>query len=275
MNIVEFSNQFDIEYNNVMSNAAPPINEYEKSVFLTKAQLELLKNYFNPKGNKYQEGFDDSSPRQFDFSNLMKVVKPRQILAISEEEAEEKSPRNDERLFLYLNEDYDPFDERSYIYKAPNDILAIVNEKCFTTIDGRTYRANIVPISYDEYTRLIQKPYGQPLKRQVWRLMNSYNYFDDKTNDSVTDVVYELIGKDGCEISDYTIRYVRKPRPIILCNLHDNYPSCTIEGEYLSMECELDSAIHPEIVQRAVELAKAAYVSGDTETAVQMGVRSE
>ncbi len=275
MNLVEFSNEFDVLYNNIMSNAAPGINEYEKSVFLTKAQLELLKNYFNPSGNKYREGFDDSSPRQYDFSNLMKVVKPKQLLNIEESEADEKSPRNEERLFLYLNEDYEPFDERSYVYKAPTDILAIVNEKCFTTIDGRTYRANIIPISHEEYNRLIMKPYGQPYKRQVWRIINSWNWFDDKTNDSHTDVVYELIGKQGCEITDYTIRYVRKPRPIILCDLHENYPSCTIEGEYLSMECELDSAIHPEIVQRAVELAKAAYISGDTQTVVQLGARSE
>jgi len=33
----EFSNEFDLLYNNIMSNSAPGLNEYEKSVFLTKA----------------------------------------------------------------------------------------------------------------------------------------------------------------------------------------------------------------------------------------------
>ena len=37
MNHTEFSNEFDVLYNNIMSNAAPGLNEYEKSVFLTKA----------------------------------------------------------------------------------------------------------------------------------------------------------------------------------------------------------------------------------------------
>jgi hypothetical protein len=37
MEIQEFSNGFDILYNNIMSNAAPGLNEYEKSFFLTKA----------------------------------------------------------------------------------------------------------------------------------------------------------------------------------------------------------------------------------------------
>ena len=46
-----------------MSNQAPGLDEYEKSVFLTKAQYEIVKNYFNPKSNKNQEGFDDSPKR--------------------------------------------------------------------------------------------------------------------------------------------------------------------------------------------------------------------
>ena len=71
MNVNEFSLQFDVLYNNIMDNDAPGLDEYEKSVFLTKAQEEILKNYFNPKGNKYQEGFDDSEKRQIDFSNLI------------------------------------------------------------------------------------------------------------------------------------------------------------------------------------------------------------
>lgn len=33
----EFSNEFDILYNNIMSNKAPGLNVYEKSVFLTIA----------------------------------------------------------------------------------------------------------------------------------------------------------------------------------------------------------------------------------------------
>ena len=52
----EFSQEFDILYNNIASNQAPGLTEYEKSVFLTKAQDEIIKNYFTgkPNGNKYQ-----------------------------------------------------------------------------------------------------------------------------------------------------------------------------------------------------------------------------
>jgi hypothetical protein len=53
MDSTEFSNQFDLLYNNITSNQAPGLSEYEKSVFLTKAQDEIVKNYFSPqsKGN--------------------------------------------------------------------------------------------------------------------------------------------------------------------------------------------------------------------------------
>ena len=77
MTIQEFSNEFDILYNNIMSNAAPGVDEYEKSVFLTKAQLEIIRNYFNPESNKNKQGFDDSPKRQIDFSSIIKTTQKR------------------------------------------------------------------------------------------------------------------------------------------------------------------------------------------------------
>ena len=48
MNAEEFSNEWDLYWNNISSNQAPGLNEYEKSVFLTRAQLELIQAYFSP-----------------------------------------------------------------------------------------------------------------------------------------------------------------------------------------------------------------------------------
>lgn len=76
MLISEFSDQFDVLYNNITSNQAPGLNEYEKSLFLTKAEKEIVKNYFtaSSKGNTTGQGFDDSAKRQADFSVLMKTA---------------------------------------------------------------------------------------------------------------------------------------------------------------------------------------------------------
>lgn len=42
MTLTEFSVQFDILYNNISSNQAPGLTEYEKSVFLTQAQEAVI-----------------------------------------------------------------------------------------------------------------------------------------------------------------------------------------------------------------------------------------
>lgn len=244
MTTQEFSNEFDVLYNNIMSNQAPGIDEYEKSVFLTKAQNEILKNYFNPKGNKYNEGFDDNEKRQIDFSTLIKVVEPEE----------------------YSEDSYIKFDERSHLYKMPTDVLFVLNETAINDVEGIQRLINIVPINFNEYSRIISKPYKQPLKNQGWRLF--------QTSSEGVDFISEVIVKSNTSISKYKVRYVKRPKPIILVNLEDNYSNVSIDNEVGPIECELDPILHPEILQRAVELAKAAYV-GDINSIVELGKRSE
>lgn len=244
MTTQEFSNEFDVLYNNIMSNQAPGLDEYEKSVFLTKAQLEILKNYFNPKGNKYGQGFDENAKRQIDFSTLITVTKPT-----------EYSPSGG----------YVKFDDRSQLYKMPQDILLMLNETGINTVDGVKRLISIIPMNYEEYARLMSKPWKQPLKNQGWRLFQSTNGVD---------FISEVVIKYNSSLTDYKIRYVKRPKPIILANLADEYSNVSIEGLNTVTECELDPILHPEILQRAVELAKSAY-TGDLKSSVELGQRSE
>lgn len=244
MTTQEFSNEFDVLYNNIMSNQAPGLDEYEKSVFLTKAQLEILKNYFNPKGNKYGQGFDENAKRQIDFSTLITVAKPSQYTP---------------------DGSYVKFDDRSQLYKLPQDILLMLNETGINTVDGVKRLISIIPMNYEEYARLMSKPWKQPLKNQGWRLFQST---------SGVDFISEVVIKYNSSLTDYKIRYVKRPKPIILANLADEYSNVSIEGINTITECELDPILHPEILQRAVELAKSAY-TGDLKSSVELGQRSE
>ena len=203
MTTQEFSDQFDVLYNNIMSNQAPGLDEYEKSVFLTKAQYEIVKNYFNPKSNKNQEGFDDSPKRQVDFSKLMAVKTP----------------------VAFTTADYPKFDDRSKLFTMPTDILFVLNETAInfipttpggtTAVTGTERLINIVPISFEEQARITSKPYKQPLKNQGWRLFNGGDV--SNTTYSVT----EIIIKSGTNIRDYRVRYVKRPKPIILTVLSE------------------------------------------------------
>ena len=244
MTTQEFSNEFDVLYNNIMSNQAPGLDEYEKSVFLTKAQLEILKNYFNPKGNKYGQGFDENAKRQIDFSTLITVAKPSQYTP---------------------DGSYVKFDDRSQLYKMPQDILLMLNETGINTVDGVKRLVSIIPMNYEEYARLMSKPWKQPLKNQGWRLFQSTGGVD---------FISEVVIKYNISLTDYKIRYVKRPKPIILANLADEYSNVSIEGINTITECELDPILHPEILQRAVELAKSAY-TGDLKSSVELGQRSE
>ena len=46
MTLSEFSREFDVLYNNIASGAAPGVNAYEKSLFLTYALETIVKEYY-------------------------------------------------------------------------------------------------------------------------------------------------------------------------------------------------------------------------------------
>lgn len=360
----EFSNEFDVLFNNITSNQAPGLDEYEKSVFLTAGQSDILRSYFNARENKPQQGFDDSRKRQIDFSALMKS-------------------KTLDKKNLTLK-----FDNRSLSYRMPQDLFLFVNEAC----KDDSLRYVVIPISYEEYDRLMLKPYQYPIKRGVWRLIvdssepekASMSFSNGKVlsivNSSPKEVVFRMTksarsfplinGDEGmtsapnigaapvieetattvtvtCELSTslantqqyfttflvlpgnswydklktytgnfvlangdtlfpvidmeeipaqgitlkadpatpvieligrfkessltYTVRYVRRPRPIILRDLGEGL---SIQGESAESSCELDESLHQEILKRAVELAKAAY-SGDLQSQIALGQASQ
>ena len=63
----------------------------------------------------------------------------------------------------------------------------------------------------------------------------------------LTGNVVELISK--YTISNYTLRYISKPEPIILTNLPNNL---TINNVGTKNECKLNPVIHRMILEKAV-----------------------
>lgn len=305
----EFSNEFDVLYNSIASNQAPGLSEYEKSVFLTKAQDELIKDYFNPKLNKTQEGFDGNERRQIDFSMIMRSISYEDI-TLKLIDAVEPAPsyntlqdiKNSCKKFNnnYLvpsNANYSrylkssmsnintctPFLESFFDGRdntksvaLDSDILTFVNEFVEVTRDKNHKRLTVLPINYTEYSRLTSKPYKRPLKNQAWRLLD---------NDGGCNKAEIVIGPNDV-LTKYAVRYIKRPRPILLDKLDemtlDGYYGATADGvptkdkalAVQGIECELDPITHHEILQRAVELAKAAY-TGDLQSQIVLGQASQ
>ena len=253
MKAEEFSNQFDVHYNNITSNQAPGLNEYEKTVFLTKAQNEIVKNYFtaNSKGNNIGQGFDDSAKRQADFSCLMKTF-----------------------ACTPASSSVSRIDTRSSVYTFPTDVFISINEAIKTTA-GEDLQ--VIPLRYDEYTRLMSKPYKRPLKFQAWRLINSGSSTGSTSTKNV-----EIIVGPGETVQSYNVRYIRFPKPIIVGHLDgltvNGYVFTGDTGGTATEGCELDPILHEDILQRAVELAKVAWTATGQDNAQMVmaaGQRSE
>lgn len=251
----EFSNEFDILYNNISSNQAPGLDEYEKSVFLTKAQEEILKNHFTSRidaqGNETTLGFDDTAKRQIDFSNSLVVYKTLDFTT-SGSEKEWLISQN------YCN------------VKVPEDVMMVLNEFIKVDRNNAKKQLSIVPIKYTDFSLKCSKPYPYPLKNQAWRLLiGTVNNLDSTISKKAT----IIIGPFDTPVS-YILRYIKKPKPIVLVDLPDGL---TINKKSKATECELDPILHQEILQRAVELAKVYYggdVNQNTQI-IQTGQRSE
>ena len=250
MTTEEFSLEFDVLYNNITSNLSPGLNEYEKSVFLTKAQEEIVKNYFNPKSNIKQEGLNSSIKRDTDFSTLFKTVS----------------------LNLGITEVTNPtnvINSRIKRFVINNDYLFIVNEFCEinkldnygNVIDTKT--TTVVPLHFLEFARLNSGPYKEPNLHETWRIISDVNT-ENKTT-------FDLYIRYNWSFKNYIIRYIKIPTPIIL---EDLTGGLTINGLAIKTECELNPILHSEVLNRAVEMAKVMYL-GNTNEVIQINQRNE
>lgn len=223
MNTEEFSNRFDVlihNYANAGTSVSVPyltFDEYEKSLFLTQAQEELILELYTGK-NQFGEGFEKTEEIRRYLSNIVKT-----------EELSHKSL------------DYTGVSKNSVFFELPEDLWFITYESVILKdeklgcLDGE--EAIVVPVTQDEYYRISKNPFRGPTKGRVLRLDTSDGFIELVSN---------------YNIDKYLIRYVSKPEPIILTNLdNDIY----INGVNTKTQCKLNPAIHRAILERAVKLA--------------------
>ena len=257
MTLQEFSDQFDILYNNIMSNQAPGLDEYEKSVFLTKAQDEIIKAYFLPQNNKVQAGFDGDEKRQYDFSNLIRTAT---LLDIN---------KYKERVSLL-----EKTDRRSKVFLFPKDYFLSVNEIIYDNIT----MYSVIPLQYREYQRLMLKPYALPMKKGVWRL------FTDKKNcNSVNEYPSQIgwnsdgtpikIGEDSNCNYTFTTSWADQKRNISLKILNSTIVN-NLDSEFTADLLRLNQET-PIIVSSKNILFLSSNTNGEYGNPVKMKVNTE
>lgn len=228
MTITEFSNEFDVLLNshsqqlnfgesNPLSNLT--LNEYEKSLFLTSAQEQIVKGLYD--GSLFIKSFEETEELRRYLDSLVKTAR------------------------LTTEDTYGSgitLSNNSYIYILPEDLLFITYEQAIVGYHTEQRTVEVIPEKQDEWHRIRKNPFRCPNNRKVIRL--------DYGNNMV-----ELIAAEG-EITEYKLRYICKPTPIILTTLPDGL---SINGEHTITECKLNTALHRIILERAVQLAYSRF----------------
>ena len=224
MDVQELSNLFDTLLQPYITKDIPgeqntlAFDEYEKSIFLTKAQEQIVLEL-------YQELEQSEENRKY----LSNLIKTGNYVPIGEQ---------DDTL---INNIF-----KSYKVEIEDSVLFMIYEQCTLSdenncINGRI--VSVIPTIHDDLDKVLKNPFKSPNSRKVIRLD-----FDNKI---------ELISKYN--ISNYKVRYLKKPNPIILVKLED----LNIDKKQEVSNGETNPILHERIVQRAVQLAVQSKVKSN------------
>ncbi|KKL17663.1 hypothetical protein LCGC14_2483300, partial [marine sediment metagenome] len=241
MTATEMGYEFDVGYDKITNFDAPGYEPKEKSIFLTKAQEELVLNV--------QKG---SSSNEFN-KRVLDILKTKvEILAA----AMSAGPYNN-----------------SFWATLPTTAFGIVNERATLTpssshfyYDATTPRVftdvRVKPIDDDYYHLNIKNPHKKPTHELVWRL--DYGELDQTPDPDawINKLVYVIESNEV--LTGVQIHYYRKPVPIIVKDAGYVAGDGSIDGVALvdfkttEQDCELNKITHREIIDKAVKLGYAA-----------------
>jgi len=247
MTPTEIKEEFLVRYNGRASNNAPALDDYEISVFLTHAQLALVKESMGLR-NLDRASYEGSEKRRRNLSFLTKNF----IL----------NPINS----FYQDATIQIASSPSILAKLPADLLYIVQEqvKAQSTdecINGKFLR--VKPVTHDEYFIQKDNPFKKPSKELVWRM----DVLGRTIKDGRKSV--ELIHTADYSIAEYRVRYVKYPSPIILSDLTLIDPALSINGLTTPQDLDVPDDFLLEIIMRAVTVAQVQQV-GDLGASIQI-----
>lgn len=226
MTLPEFSNQFDVlvssyrrfkDFDKKEELDSIEFNEYEKSIFLTQAQEDLVLALYNGK-NVFGESFESTEELRRHLSGLI----------------------SEATLNPLENSSHTGITALSQFFHLPDDLWFITYEAIQLSAEGKCFDGKVVevvPITQDEYHRVKDNPFRGPSRRRALRL-------DLPGND------VEIVSIYG--VQNYYIRYLKTLPPIILETLPNGL---TIKDELGPQECTLHESLHQSILEQAVAMA--------------------
>ena len=232
----EFSNEFDTrvssyrrfrDFDKQEPTDTIEFDEYEKSMWLTKAQEEVVVALYSGK-NVFGDSFENTEEMR---RYLDELVKTKTYSASDKKTG-------------------DGVSSSSVFYELPDDLAFITFEQVtFSDTSLGCYNGAIgavKPVTQDEYTKVRNNPFSGPTRYRALR-MDSGAAGTPKKNR------VELISK--YTIGTYMMKYLAQPSPIILEDLPNGL---TIKGKTEKTECALNPMLHSTILDKAVQMALAS-----------------
>lgn len=244
MSAEEMSNIFDVKlnsyvnqrnYGNQQGDTDFTCNEYEKSLFLTRAQEEVVLSLYSghnstiyPALNIFMKSFENTEKIRRELASLVDGETVTTLTAV--------------------NTCAFDTDVKVYDVSIKNNAWFILYECCKYKKDDTectpNYYVPTYPTTHDELNTILRNPFKGPNKRRVLRL-------------DIDKHKVELISR--YELAEYFYRYLACPSPIITTDLP---PSASIDGFTTQNDCELSTSIHNTIVDIAVQIAYQTKVIG-------------
>lgn len=227
MTAEEFSNEFDTlvssyrrfkDFDDKEGLDSIEFDEYEKSVFLTKAQEELITAYYSGR-NSNLYSFEKTEEIRRYLSSLIRTV--------------ELDPVENTQNYTLIS-------PKAQVFCLPDDVWFITYESATlganddSCISGKS--VDVVPVMQDYFHRIKRNPFRGPNDRRALRL-------------DIEGKEVELVSNYA--ISKYLVRYIVKPAPIVLTKLN----GISIDGISSVQTCELEESLHRPILDLAVRLA--------------------
>lgn len=226
MTLQELSVEFDILYNNISSNQAPGLSEYEKSVFLTHAMEAVILDLYKGTGGDSFESTEELT------RYLNTLVKTKSINV----NKEETNPIFTDKTYVA---DLADINKSSKEEQHEGDLWFIVYQSA--TVDGKNIL--VTPTTLDKVYKEMQNPFKKPNNDRVLVLFqeNKAYLLSDKL------------------VTNYYIKFLSRPHPIIL----DDIEELTINGYSYDSSKTLDDIIpevmHRSILLRAIQLAQMVW----------------
>lgn len=238
MTVEEFDIRFDILYNNLASNAAPALNAYEKSVFLSQAQRDIVIELYNGR-NVSGISFESTEEARAYLRPLTKTIE----LGVSVNSSSILGSINCYEYSLDADENKIYFPTN--IWFITYETVTIDDDSVVTECDKKRF-IEVVPVRQDFIYQILNNPFKCPSRKRVLRVDVDSNIY-----------LYSKL-----PLYQYKITYIEQPKPIILKGINDK--TLTIDKvpciEDNSSEGSCSEILHQVILERAVALAKQAYI---------------